>query len=385
MAEYVIELENTVKLDNQLRKFLTPKYIFIPIRDLKNSKLLVKDNSYVYKNDLVVDGREKHFSSISGKVLGVQEMIFSDGIFTSLVIENDFTESIKHRKGVRKRITDYSKLDGIRTLTKFGFNFDKINYKSKTLVINTLDLEPFFGNNTFILSKNPTEIVMATNAIGKFLNFTDIYFLMDNKESELVKKYQEVIIKYPNIKLELFDNHYPLANAELIKEKLRLRSAAILNTRQLYDIHYILKRNKPRSETLVTITGEAVRTPNIVLVKKYSLLSEVFLQNNDFTYQLVDVFLNGLLSGKKVDTLRYVIDNNIDGIIINKKVNNIVSNCTNCNLCSKYCPRKIDPRVVMLQNGNVDEFVKERCIDCGLCNHICPANIDLRKYVKMNN
>ena len=277
-------------------------------------------------------------------------------------------------KEFEKRITDYSKLDGIKVLTKYGFNFNKVDYQCKTLIVNTLDLEPFFGNNYFILANHPKEILTATSSIGRFLNFDEIYLIMDNKNIDLISKYNDLISNYSPIQIKQVDNFYPEANNEMIKELLHLHQAAILNTREVYKAYHILKKNIPKNELLITITGEAVRNPNVVLVKKYSLLSEAFLQNNDFTSRMVDVYLNGFLSGEKINTLRYVIDENINGIIINKKEEKDIKKCSDCGLCAKYCPRKINPKVVMEKGGNVEAYIKERCIDCGICNFICPAN-----------
>lgn len=377
---YVIKLKNDIKLDNEIKEFLAPKYIFIPIKNKKTDKLLVSDNSYVYKNDLVVDGEEKHFSSISGRVLGVQDMMFADGSFTSIVIENDFKESIRKRHGSKKRLTDYSKLDGLKMLTSCGINLKKINYESSTLIINALDLEPFFGNNYYILSKYAKQLISGSVAIFNFLNFTKLYFVLDNKDTELIGKYKDLCKPYPFIELITLENYYPVANNELIKEKLNEDDAAILSTREVYDIYYALKRQSPKNEMLITITGNAVKNANVMFVKKYSLLSEAFLEDNDFTSIKVDVYLNGLLSGHIVNTLRYVIDDNINGIIVNEKIEKKQTKCSECGLCTNYCPRGIDIKNLLRQGEEAQNYIKEKCINCGICNFVCPSNIDLKKY-----
>ena len=154
MGEYVVKLKNNIQLDSNIKKYLTPSYIFIPVKIKDNAKLLVKDNSYVYKNDLVIDGKNKYFSSISGKVIGIKDMIFKSGIYTTLVIENDYKEAVRKRKGARKKINEYSKMEAIKLLSNFGYDINNINYRTNVLLVNTIELEPFFNINQILLDKN---------------------------------------------------------------------------------------------------------------------------------------------------------------------------------------------------------------------------------------
>ena len=106
----IIKKDPNIKLDSYIKSYLNPKYIFLPIYE--GFKLRVIDNSYVYKNDIVMiskNGKSKH-SSISGRVLGVKEMLYSSGVkISSLVIENDFKENVRVKKSAKKFIEHYNK------------------------------------------------------------------------------------------------------------------------------------------------------------------------------------------------------------------------------------------------------------------------------------
>ena len=98
-----------------------------------------------------------------------------------------------------------------------------------------------------------------------------------------------------------------------------------------------------------------------------------------------DVYLNGYVNGKVIDTLNVVVDDLMDGVFITKEKDKTIKNCINCGLCAKYCPMKINPKYVLDKQGDVEEDYVKKCLDCGLCNYVCPSNINLRKMIKGDN
>ena len=79
-----------------------------------------------------------------------------------------------------------------------------------------------------------------------------------------------------------------------------------MDVRKIVDVYEILKKNQPITEKIITISGDAVEPKECIKVKVGSLLSEVFINNFDFSYKSVDVFLNGLIHGKVINSLQYV-------------------------------------------------------------------------------
>ena len=98
-----IKKNSNIKLDFYPIEYLNPKHVFMPIMD--GYKLKVKDNSYVFKESVLMytDNNQKVLSPISGVVLGVKDMKYAGGkTIPSLVIENDFKESVKLKKSSKK-------------------------------------------------------------------------------------------------------------------------------------------------------------------------------------------------------------------------------------------------------------------------------------------
>ena len=118
-------------------------------------------------------------------------------------------------------------------------------------------------------------------------------------------------------------------------------------------------------EKYITINGNYITNPAVVNVKKYSYLNNI-LSNFKLMGDDYNVILNNSLCGYIIDPKNLVITDDIDGVIINKKMDYKPTKCSKCGLCAKVCPVKINP------------LVKDsKCINCGLCNFVCPSKINI--------
>ena len=156
-----IKTDNNIKLNPQVRDFLNPKYIFIPIK--KGYKLKVQDKTYVYKDDIVMykPSNESVRTPISGTVLGVKDMNYVDGVYPSLMIENDFKEKSKHKRSSQKFIEKYTKeeFNDILKEVALGEIIDRLNIDKDVILINGIELDPYFGNKLYLLEGHGEEIL----------------------------------------------------------------------------------------------------------------------------------------------------------------------------------------------------------------------------------
>lgn len=389
MQEVTIKKDNNIKLDTFFHTSLNPKFVFIPIK--KGYKLLVEDNDYVYKNDKVIESPLGNtlYSSISGRVLGIKEMnYYKNKKIQSLVIENDFKENIRVRHGAKKYINNYTKSEFVKILkgasiTNKGVDtLRKINRLGEDLIVNAVELEPYFGNKYFILKKHIDEILETTDLLYKITDAKRVLFVIKNNESELINELMNIMGTYPNIEIKLIQDAYPNGREEILKNYFKLPNANVIEIEEVWNIYEVLKKNLPVTEKFITVTGNAVKPTCVVKVKMGALLSEIFVSNFDFTKKNVDVYLNGAIGGELVTNLKYVIDSNIDGILVMEHVDYEKEACVNCGLCSKHCPIGLNPKYVFDHEGKVKPEYYDKCLQCGLCNHVCPSNIDLRKYMK---
>lgn len=389
MRDVVINKKNNILLDAYVKNFLNPKYVFIKLE--KGADLKVQDNSYVYKDDIVMinkNGMSVH-SSVSGRVLGVKDMIYEDGVAPSLVIENDFKENIRMKKSAKKFINNYTLEEFMMVLEDTSlyhgdYLYSKFKNVGTNLIINGVEREPFFGCKYFLLKENITEILDTIDLLSVLFKYDRVVLAIKNVDNDIIQAFNDEIGTYPNIELRLINDDYPNGANECLKGIIGI-DADVLDISEICEIYHALKKEVPASTKLITISGNAVNPKCVVRVKKGSLLSEVFTNNFDFTYKNVDVYLNGIIGGKLVDTLQYVIDDKIDGVIIMKSIDHKELECINCGLCHKNCPMGLNPKYVFDHKGKVKREYKDKCIQCGLCTFVCPSNRNLKKYMEVTH
>lgn len=385
MQEVTIKKDNKITLEEDMHHFLNPKYAFVPVR--KGFKLKITNGEYVYKHDiLAVSSLGRRVAApVSGRVIGLKHMNYwNERDVPSLVIENDFKENTKRKRSAKKDWTDCGLSDVIHALDDVSAQYkgvylsEKLTKAGACLIINAVEVDAYFENKHFLLSTHLEDILETCDLLASILKMKRTYFVLKNTDAGDVNKLMSMLGTYPNINLKLISPAYPNGLAIRQKSILKEDDALVFDVQEIYMINKILHRSSPVTSKLITITGSAVKPRCVIQVKKGSLLSEVFVSNFDFTASEIDVYINGYPYGKKVTDLKFVIDDDIDGVFVDEKSNHESSACLNCGQCIKACPIGLNPKYVFDHDGKVSKEYYETCLDCGLCNYVCPANRDLR-------
>ena len=364
MSKYMKIDKEEVKFNKNIKEYLNPDYIYIPYPN--NSKLNVKSNELVDKNSIILINNDNFiYSPVSGKVLGMCENLVNNKKMNTIVIENDFKETTKNN--ITKNINNYTSEEFKELVNKY-LNI-KIN-KSKYLVINGIDYEPYEMNYTYLIKEESEKILECIDSIINILKLDSAYLSIKNNDEESSLILVNQIGMYPNINLKLLDDVYPIGYYKLLINELNLdlNDCLYLTIEDVYNIYYILRKNSPINDKIITISGNLINKSKVIKVKMGTLLSDIINEEFKIISDDYHIIVNGLLSGKEIPNLKLVINKDIRSIFINKALNDKENKCINCGLCHINCPFNCDP----LNNINMN-----KCIKCGLCNYICPSKIKL--------
>lgn len=382
--EYMVSVKETknLSIDKNVHDFLNPDYVYIPI--YSGDHLLVKENEYVNKEQAIIKRNDNFiYSSVSGRIITKENNmnIYNTNI-ECLVIENDFREHVNKRNGAIKYINKYKTEEFLKEIKKYNIVKADFTKEVKTILVSGIDIDPFEKTNSFILNSYSDKILETMDALSDILNVDNIIIALSNGDTENVLNVNNNIGTYPNLKLKLVTSNYPIGFKEILIRNV-LSSKEIndgvlyLSVYDIYNIYNVLRRKKPVTERYITVSGDCISQPIVVNAKIGASMLELINTTCKVTNDKYYVVINGLISGKTLNSLNTVITSDIRSIFLTTKDSISEKKCINCGLCNKECPMGLNPKYIK-EHKNVDV---SRCIGCGLCSYVCPSKINFKPYV----
>lgn len=381
-----IKEANKMKIDDKVHEFLNPDYLYIPFKE--GLELAVKTNNTIYKEQVLLKNNEYFiYSPISGKVLGkTDSMKLNNKEIECIVIENDFKEKVNKKKGTVKYINEYSKSEAISLINKYNACDEYFPEEPKVMIINGIDRDPYEKTSSLIINEYSSKILEAIDALANIFGIDNTIFAINNNDSNNVINLTNNIGTYPNINLKLMPDIYPIGFKEVLLKNLKPKNTDIseilyLTVLDVYNIYNVLRRKKPITERLITISGNAIKNPMVINVKIGTSLSDIIKNVCEVTTNKYYVVTNGLIAGKTLTSLNSVITNDTTSIFLNTKDNQVEKKCINCGLCNSKCPVGLNPKYIK-EHKKAD---RSKCINCGLCTYICPSKINFKTCLGGNH
>lgn len=376
---------------NELKSFLKPKDIYLEQGD---SKLLVGD--YVYKYQTI--GHKEKFnvpiiSSVSGTVTDIK-----DGY---IKIKNDLLEKTEKEiinrdvsKIKKEEFLDIIEKAGIIGMGGAGFP-THMKYKTdkniELLIVNAVECEPYITADYSIMNEKCNELLEGINNIIRINKINNAILAIKKTNVEVIKKFKEIIDKYPKIELRIVRDIYPMGwERTLIKEVTKKEydilpielGIVVNNISTIFAINNALKHDIPLVERIITITGENVKNPGNVMVKIGTSVNEILKFMGGIHDDSV-LISGGPMMGVEINKTDYIKPQMNCILVLPKPKEENIINCLRCGKCVSACPANLAP-VLIKECSNKEELIKlqvNKCISCGLCSYICPSRIDLRNIV----
>ncbi len=346
------------KKEQVFLSFLSPETIYLNVQESLSLNKKVLKNEEISPNN---------YSSISGIVTKILE--------DKVEITNDFKEEeitnnkkkFDLNKATKESIITNLKKNNIKTTNDESLALLLQNQK-EYLIIKCFDEEVGLVNASYIFGKNTEKLLSLIDKLYSLFAFKRVVLLFKAKDNNLIKKCQENIGTYPNIRTKLINDYYPLTN-EFINSLVFLNDtnndSLILSIYDILEIYYSLKNSFYAKPKVITISGNA-------LSKTYLVETKIGVKVNEILNSITEIkdidcyyFLNSYLKIKRLENLdNLIVTNDFKGIFFNKKVPEEA--CINCSKCYNICPVYINPK-----------NINEKCIKCGLCSFYCPSNISL--------
>ncbi|HHW89295.1 MAG TPA: RnfABCDGE type electron transport complex subunit C [Clostridiales bacterium] len=412
------------------KKFTDKKYIseltpaakvYIPVVQHvgKPAKICVKEGDYVKIGALLAsaDGAVSAniFSSVSGKVVGIENRPTSNGEVAHIVIDNDFTDQTDFlprpdnptREEILKRIADCGIVGmggaGFPTAAKLDVPKDD---KIDTLILNGSECEPYITSDHRIMLEYPEQILKGAKYIAKALNVSNIIIGIEDNKKDAIDALNKIINlkNYSDIKVVSLKTKYPQGAEKQLIYSLTKRvvpacelpskiGVVVNNVHTALSVYYAVWEGQPLYRRVVTVSGGAVKNKGNYWVRLGTTYKDILseckatdsLENSKIIQDSIrekQGQLNKLDKSQsaQIKQLKSEIKN------LTKELDNIKS--AQCVMIVNGGPMMGEAAksneeavtattssVLFLTQQEINNISPSQCINCGKCAVVCPMKL----------
>lgn len=352
-------------------------------------------------------------SSISGTVSDIKEIFSPSGSkIMAIFIENDFkyekfqNQNTKYSKNLSLKdivplIKDYGivGLGGATFPCHVKLNVPK-GKEVKYIIINGAECEPYLTCDHRIMLEYSKEIIHGLNILLDLFPKALIYIGIEDNKLNAIDKFNSLLENNQRIKVIALKTKYPqgsekhliyaLTKLEVPLGKLPLDVGCLVqNISTIYQLYNSLINGIPLTERVITVTGDAIRSPKNIKVKLGTPIKDIVEFCGGFITKPSKIILGGPMMGIAINSLEYPITKGTSGILCLSKVDTSSNtHCIRCGKCLNSCPMNLMPQKLneLSCKNKLEDFKTfngMNCIECGCCTFSCPAKIPIVSNIRI--
>lgn len=354
------------------------------------------------------------YATVSGTVKAIEprRVVTGDNVM-SIVVENDgLYEEVVYpacelpEEYGKQEIIDRVKEAGIVGMGGAGFpTFIKLSPKEpekiEYVIVNGAECEPYLTSDYRRMLEEPEKVIGGLKAMLRlFDNAYGIIAIEDNKKDciELMKgltkdenriSVKALKTKYPQgAERQLI---YATTGRQINSTMLPADAGCIVdNVDTVVAIHTALTEGKPLMERIVTVTGDAIRTPQNFKVRIGTNYHQLVEEAGGFKSQPEKIISGGPMMGFGIFDLDVPTTKTASALLcltVDEVTAMEPTACIKCGRCVEVCPGRVVPNKLMNYaiHGDEEAFVKNHgmeCCECGCCSFVCPAKRPLTQTIK---
>ena len=390
----------------------------------KPSKAIVKKNDPVLVGQIIAEADGFVSSNIacscSGKVKALEKRRNVAGaMMDCIVVENDgqYTPIADWSKREdlsrisNEEILNRVKAAGIIGLGGAGFpTHVKLSPKDpdaiKYIIVNGAECEPYLTCNDQMMRSKADEIVEGVEILLQLFQSAVGVICIENNKPEAIAAMEKAVQGKNNISVRGLKTKYPqggersliqvVAGIDYPITKLPADAGCIVeNVGTVYAIQRAVLYNEPLISHVLTVTGDAVKSPANFWVQEgtnYRELLEACGGVKDGV-EPKKALAGGPMMGIAMSSLDVPVQKNNNALTLLsfdeiETAEEQVTPCLRCGRCTTVCPMGLMPQMMAaaVEFGDLERYDKKLygldCIACGSCTYICPAKRPLTQMFK---
>ena len=354
------------------------------------------------------------YASVSGtvKAIEVRRVVTGDMVM-SIVVENDgqyedvgFEPRESAEKLSREEIIGIIREAGIVGMGGAGFpTHVKLSPKEPEkidfVIANCAECEPYLTSDYRRMLEEPEKLVGGLRIILQlFPGASGILAVEDNKP-DCITKLRSLVRDDPKICVKALKTKYPQGGERQLIYATTGRKinstmlpadvgCVVNNVDTVVAVWRAVMEGRPLIERIVTVTGDAVASPQNFRVRIGTSYGEVLEAAGGFKGKPEKVICGGPMMGFGMFDLNVPTTKTSTALLALSKDDVSAMEpgpCINCGRCVEVCPGRVIPSRLADYAERFDEeaFLENHgmeCCECGCCSFICPAKRPLTQQIK---
>ena len=270
-----------------------------------------------------------------------------------------------------------------------------------TVIVNATESEPYITADHRILLEKSSAILTAVEILMKAVSAADGVVAVEADKLNAVELLERKVTKEKrNVRVAAIPARYPLGAEKQVIKTVTGReippgsnaidiNCVVFNVATAYAIYRAVKKGRPLTRRVVTVTGGAVTQPRNLWVPIGTPIREVIRAAGGLREKPDLVLMGGPMKGVAQTDLNAPVTQSTNSLICmlgwehsapaEEKV------CIRCGRCVAACPMHLMPLLVdkeLKLGAEVDELLRlnvQDCMGCGCCTYICPSSIPLQE------
>mgnify|MGYP002658384489 FL=1 len=353
-------------------------------------------------------------SSVSGTVKAIEKrLVATGGMVDSIIVENDgmYEEAAPIFSGnpdelSKDEIIKIIEEAGIVGMGGAGFPTNvKLSPKNAdiidSIIVNGAECEPYLTSDYRRMVEQTDKLVKGLKIVLKIFPDAKGYFGIEDNKPEAIEALLKATENEDRIEVVPLKTKYPqggersmiyAVTGRKINSKMLPADVGCIvhNVDTIYAIYNAVYNGKPLIERIVTITGDAVRTPKNFQVRIGTSFRELIDAAGGFTTEPEKIISGGPMMGFSFFNIDVPVVKGASSLLafIKDDVSHEEpSACIRCGRCAAACPEHLLPmKLAALAGQNEPEEFKKlggmECVECGCCSYVCPAKRQVTQSVR---
>ena len=264
--------------------------------------------------------------------------------------------------------------------------------KVDTLIINGAECEPYLTADHKLMAAFPHKVLAGAAMMAKILNVSRIVAAVELNKPDAITALESAASEY-GVLVQPLKVRYPQgAEKQLIFAVTGRRvpsgglpfdaGCVVQNAASAAAVHDAVMLGIPLVERIVTVTGDAVRSPGNFKLRIGTPVIEAVKLAGGITEEPGKLILGGPMMGLAQRSFDVPVSKNTSGVLLltpEKALNFASAPCLRCGRCVAACPMKLAPCLICsaVEGHRFDLAEKNYvmdCLECGVCSYVCPSH-----------